>query len=422
MRRVFTNGGGRDFVANAFDQASRGAQGSMLAAPYFTDAGRVLDAAKGGRPVRLLVGLNVATSPFELERVHGVPGLAVRYLTSRFHAKIYIFDDVVLLGSSNLTDGGMTRNREAVVRLDGERDAEAVEEVKQLFRDLWESAAVLTAEKLALFKRSWSAAKRAQRDLDAEIEAAVGRAQPVNIAVQSRTRSRERIFLEELRRLVYEQYRPAFAEVEGVLVENGFRRPELARAGVANETNRFLNWLRLTRVTSDDAWRDAPRRSPEQRRTLLLEAGAEWRAAERSLVPDDYLDWLDRVDGAFGSTDRLAALDRDGITDGLTALHAFAEQLRFTKGGLANLPAAFWTANRDDVPRVRLSLAHLLHGDGDFAERLHDLLYAEEYKLALFGRFCSLELFGTVRPDLCPPMNGRMAKALRFIGFDVPGS
>ena len=106
------------------------------------------------------------------------------------------------------------------------------------------------------------------------------------IAVSSRVRSRERIFLEDLRRLVYEQYRPAFTEVEQILVEQGFRRPELAEAGVSNETNRFLNWLRLTRVTGDDAWRNAPLRSPEQRRAFILEAGGAWRDSVDSQVPE----------------------------------------------------------------------------------------------------------------------------------------
>lgn len=421
MRRVYTNAY-RDFVGSAFDRNVRSAQSVMLAAPYFTDSGRVLETLTGGRTVRLIVGLNSATSPFELEKLRGKSGLSVRYLTSRFHAKIFIFDDVAMLGSSNLTDGGMTSNREAVVCLDREEDGDTVEEVKQLFRDLWESAAVLTDEKLVAFKQAWIGVHRKYGDPDAEIEAAVGKNQPSNIAVDSRVSSRERIFLEELRRLVYEQYRPAFTEVEQVLIEQGFRRPELAEAGVSNETNRFLNWLRLTRITGDDAWRNAPLRSPEQRRAVILEAGEAWRDTVNSQVPEDYLDWLTRVYAAFGSAERIRELSADEIADGLTALHAFAEQLRFTKGGLANLPAAFWKANSDDVARVRRSLAHLLYGGGDFVERLHDLLYNSDYKLGLFGRFCSLELFGTVHPALCPPMNGRMAKALRYIGFDVPGA
>jgi hypothetical protein len=35
--------------------------------------------------------------------------------------------------------------------------------------------------------------------------------------------------------------------------------------------------------------------------------------------------------------------------------------------------------------------------------------------------FCALELYGTIKPQDCPPMNGRMAKALRYLGFDVRG-
>ncbi|WP_056484050.1 phospholipase D family protein [Sphingomonas sp. Leaf208] len=420
MRRVFTNAS-RNFVGSAFDNRVRNARNVLLAAPYFTDGARILAAVQAGRSVRLIVGLNSATSPFELEKLHHLPGLSIRFLTSRFHAKIFIFDDIAMVGSSNLTDGGMMSNREAVVCLDRAEDSDAIDEVKQLFRDLWESAAVLTDEKLAAFKSSWTMVRRKYGDADAEIEAAVGKNQPANISVDSRSPSRERIFLEDLRQLVYEQYRPAFSEVEGILVANHFRRPELAGAGLANETNRFLNWLRLTRVAGDDAWRDAPLRAPEQRRAIVIEAGQAWRDAEQSRVPDDYLDWLGRVDAAFGSAERIAGLSPEEIADGLTALHAFAEQLRFTKGGLSNLPTAFWTANGGDAARVRKTLAHLLYGDGDFIERLHDALYLPRYELGLFGRFCALELFGTVHPERCPPMNGRMAKALRFIGFDVPG-
>lgn len=393
----------------------------MLAAPYFTDSDRVLKAIGDGRTVRLIVGLNSATSPFALAKLQNIPGLMVRYLTSRFHAKIFIFDNYAMLGSSNLTDGGMVSNREAVVCLDQEEDRDTVDEIKQLFHDLWESAAVLTDEKLAAFKLSWEGVHRKYGDPDAEIEAAIGKHQPPNIDINSRTKSHEHIFHQDLYKLVYEQYRPAFNEVEKILVERELRRAELSGIGVSNETNRFLNWLRLTRITGDETWRNAPIRTPDQRRAIIIEAGEAWRDSADSQVPDDYLDWLARVNSAFGSAEHIQKLSANEITDGLTALHAFAEQLRFTKGGIANLPKAFWKANTNDVERVRRSLIHFLYGNGDFVERLHDMLYNRHYKLGLLGRFCSLELFGTVHPDICPPMNGRMAKALRYIGFNLPG-
>ena len=37
----------------------------------------------------------------------------------------------------------------------------------------------------------------------------------------------------------------------------------------------------------------------------------------------------------------------------------------------------------------------------------------------MFGYFCALELYGTIKPAECPPMNGRMATTLRFLGFGI---
>jgi len=56
------------------------------------------------------------------------------------------------------------------------------------------------------------------------------------------------------------------------------------------------------------------------------------------------------------------------------------------------------------------------------SRRLHDVLYDPQRKLGYFAKFCALELYGTIRPDDFPPVNGRIAKALRYLGFDVRGA
>ncbi|HLK15635.1 MAG TPA: phospholipase D family protein [Fimbriimonadaceae bacterium] len=418
MTRLYSNGVG-DFVLNPFNKLIQTSSQLSLAAPYFTMADPIVRAANGGKLVQLLVGLNAATSPQALAATHGLANLAVRYLTHRFHAKIYVFDTAALVGSSNLTDGGMLSNREATVQID---DLETLEEIRALFVELWDSALVLTTETLAAFRQAHSAIARAGPDPDTLIEQAVGKAAPPNIDVRSRTKTGEQIFLQELRRQVYEQYRPAFSEVNDLLVANAFRLPELSGVGEANETNRFLNWVRLTHAPGDDSWQGAPLRDQASRRTEILALGDEWSKAERSHVPDSYVDWLERVQRTFGTTEAIDRASKDELSHAFTSLHAFAEQLRFVKGGLAHLPAAFWEANGQDVAKVKHTLRHLVHGSGDFIVRLHDVLYDPKMKLRMFGRFSALELFGTLRPELCPPMNGRMAKALRFLGFDVRGS
>ena len=205
--RIFSNGPRKDFVANFFNKLISASSRLYLAAPYFTTADPILNAEKSGKSVQLLIGLNSVTSPDALKKVHEVPNLAVRYLTSRFHAKIYIFEDAALLGSSNLTDGGLYANREAVICLDQPEDRDTIEEVRSLFLELWEAGQVLTREKLDRFTSVRNATRRQGPDPDREIEKAVGKAEPPNINVASHEKSRERIFLEALRQEVYEQYR-----------------------------------------------------------------------------------------------------------------------------------------------------------------------------------------------------------------------
>jgi hypothetical protein len=124
----------------------------------------------------------------------------------------------------------------------------------------------------------------------------------------------------------------------------------------------------------------------------------------------------------FGTSDAIEAASAEQLTDGLLSIYAFNEQLRFVKGGKANLPNVFWSANNQDVAKAKRTLKYLIHGIGDFIQRLHDVLYDPAMKLAYFGMFCALELYGTIRPGDCPPLNGRTAKALRYLGFDVRGA
>ncbi len=422
MKKLYSNGPSKDFVVNPFCTMIRNSKRLHIAAPYVTKTDELVEAAKSGKAIDLLVGLNSSTSPEALNKVIGIPNLAIRYLTRRFHAKIFVFDAAAMVGSSNLTEGGMMVNREATLCLDQPEDFDTIEELRSLFLELWESGLVLTPLKLKEFGAAIKSIPKTGLDPDALIEAAVGRAEPININVDSKIKTSQRIFLEGLRQQVYEQYRPSFNEITDILQSQKLRRAELEGVGAANETNRFLNWVRLTYVSGDDAWQSAPLRSQQERKAEILRLGSEWVTTDHPRIPADYIDWLHKVQAVFGTEASILDASKEQLTNGLMCLHAFAEQLRFVKGGAVNLPGAFWSANNGKVEKVKEALNYLIYGQGDFIERLHDILYDPNKKLGFFGRFCALELYGTIKPVDCPPMNGRMAKALRYLGFDVRGA
>ena len=272
-------------MINPFTKLIYGSKRIYIAAPYVTKTDALLDAARAGTSVSLLAGLQDPPPDQQaLMSIHGHPNVAIRYLTRRFHAKVYIFDGAALVGSSNLTDGGLISNREATIWLDqAEESQDKIEELQSLFLELWDAAQVLTTEKLKTFTATHATVRRAGPDPDTVIEEAVGKAEPVNINVGSATKTPEPIFLEELRRVVYERFRPAFNEVTELLLANHFRRPELEEAGIANETNRFLNWVRLTYAPGDDSWRiraaavpgGAARRDPPSQRGMDHHQGTQ---------------------------------------------------------------------------------------------------------------------------------------------------
>jgi hypothetical protein len=355
MTAIYSNGSGPDLVRNPFDRLASQSGALWLAAPYFTGADGLLAAAQAGKPIKLLVGLNPVTSPEALEKLRRFTNVQIRYLTHRFHAKVYIFDGGVLLGSSNLTDGGLMANREANVLLDPTDDAERVQAARALFAELWDGARVLTEDTLKAFQVERERLARLP-DPDAEIERAVGRAEPPTINVNSRKVAKDRLFIETLRRLVYEQYRPAFDEVGTVLRDGGFRRPKLADIGLASETNRFLSWLRLTHVPGAE-YAAAPLRTEAERAVEIAAYGREWAETTNTRVPADYFAALERVRRIFGSAQSIATAEKADVTSGLMSLHAFSEQLRFVKGGAPNLPTKFWNTNGNNVAKVKATLA-----------------------------------------------------------------
>lgn len=417
--KLYTNGE-KSYVLNPFLQFAASAEELNLAAPYFCRNTEIFKAIEVGKKVNLLIELNPITDPVALRQIMGKPGINIRYFTARFHAKIYLFGEHALVGSANLTDAGLMQNREASIVINSGDDPDLMDELRIFFSELWDAAAVLTPQILEAFSTSRSRAAALARELKEEVLKGVPASEPRSIRVESRTDTTEKLFLQELRRTVYEQYQPAFEEVGKLLLENKLQRSEFGPYRTQTEVNRFLNWVRLQHG-GGNAWETIGRLTANERQRRVIGYGQEWRSTEDPRLDPYFFEWHEAVQRTFGTRDSISAADKDELMEGLRSLHAFSEQFRFTAGGADQLGPAFWQMNSDDVDKVRRTLIHLLYGPEEFIQRLHDVLYDQSFKIKKFGKFTALELFGTLNPEQCPPMNGRMAKALTFLGYDVGG-
>lgn len=73
----------------------------------------------------------------------------------------------------------------------------------------------------------------------------------------------------------------------------------------------------------------------------------------------------------------------------------------------------------NDLKQLQKVLTFLLHGQGNYTERMASCIFDEEYSLSQFGRAAIQELYGWVNQENIPNCNGRTVKALRYLGFDV---
>lgn len=422
LRDAYGNSAASGYTIDYFNLNAPGANQAFLASPFFStfDPIRILTAQ--GCRVRLLIRLCSITLPTVLRLAVADPLVTVRYYTDRsFHAKLYIIDDVAMVGSANLTGAGLMTNREVSVVLRKDRDP-AFDALPAMFNLFWDYADVLTGEICDRYEQAFKTIgkPREEEEFQAHLERLVPASTPPSAKVGSEIVSKQRSFLQGLRRKYDEQLIPAFREVASVFEDIGERRREFVSGDPEIELGRFLGWLRIAHAPRE-SWAETSLAEMPERRERIVRFLADWSAIEDTTAGDMFdankeVANIERLRGAFVSPQSIEKLEYDALFDALTGVHAFYDRLRFVSGGLAGLRVDF--AQRNSLGAIKETLTYLLHGSGTALERAYDCIYDEKRRLGGFGEACVMELLGWTNEDR-PPINGRTIKALRFLGFDV---
>ncbi|EEW24268.1 phospholipase D-like domain-containing protein [Rhodobacter ferrooxidans] len=429
LSELYANTGATGFTINFFMNAGPHPRSSYLAAPFFTTNDPIKALTDKGAEVRLIIRFSPITTPQALRLAFGNPRVKVRYFTdSKFHTKLYIIDDIALVGSANLTHDGLQANRELSVLLRQDRD-EAFNALRGLFDELWNDADVLNEEVLREYEKAFKSKGKPQDESAFEkfIHTFVKPAAPKSIVVGSEKKSKERTFIQEFRRKYDEILVPAHHEILEVAQQHGFGRPEYAGQDPQIEMGRFLGWLRLTQG-SGDGWRETSLLSdPKNRAKRIAEYVQIWQSTDNTVKGDMYhasaeIENIANIRTYLCDPNELAHLSFNDLFRYLAGCHAFFERLRFVSknigadlSGLERLRIDFQTKNTLDA--VVRTVRYLLSGTGDAIERAYDCVYGS-YKLYGFGEACVMELLGWGEPKR-PPFNNRSIRGIRLLGFDV---
>lgn len=422
IRDAYGNTRSSGYTIDFFSENAKGAREAYLASPFFTTIDPIRTLTENGCTVRLLVRLCSITPPKIVQQALADPNVTLRYYTSRdFHAKLYIIDDVAMVGSANLTIAGLMTNREVSVVLRKGRDP-AFDELPSMFNMFWDYADTMTPEICGQYEQAYKLIGNDKEadEFQAYLEQFVSAATPPSATVGSDRVSTRRSFIQGLRRKYDEQLVPAFHEVAEVFEALGQRRPEFGDADREIELGRFLGWLRIARAPADD-WKATALLEKAQRRQRIVGYLNEWNSTEDTAAGDMFqaeheVETIRQLRRAFASPETIDKLDYDELFDSLIGVHAFYDRLRFVSNGLTGLRVDF--AQRNTLTAIKHTLTYLLHGPGTSLERAYDCIYDEKRRLGGFGEACTMELLGWLDQNR-PPINGRTIKALRFLGFDV---
>ena len=410
---VFTNQTALKSVRKALHSYRNGISRLLVASAFFTDAEEILEIAKMGVQVNLIVRLGEGTSNEALRKILPKEKVHIRYYTSsKFHPKLYIFgNQMAMLGSANFTKSGLNSNSEVCITVDG--SGPDFFELASLFSEYWNNAAVLNADALAAYDRALAKRPAQEFNLEKEIENNLGAVIPISqIDVTKRTKSKENLFIEDYDRH-YQVFKSAYDEVEVIYKKYGKRKVSEDQLPLRIEIDQFLNYVRSLFI--GDEHLEAPIRPSAEFEVYIQSILEDWFNKDWTYL-DKIVDGYTRISKSFGSVDEINQMSKDQIFENLLICHAFHDSFRFYYGGLETLKASFLNDNEEG--KVRETLNYLLHGNGKFTTRMANCIYGS-YKLQHMGDSSVQELLGWVNHENVPICNGRTKKSLRYLGKEV---
>jgi hypothetical protein len=415
---LYANSSESDTVRSAFYVYTRKPSSVLLACPFFSYDSLIDELLTRKCDIRLIVKLGASTSPESLRRLERRTGIQIRYFTSpEFHSKLYIFgQQVALVGSANLTQAGMQSNREICVAVPVED--ERFDDLIRLFQSYWESADVLTPERLTKYVGLCSGIAGATREHELEkgILAQFGEVKPSGgIKVGEKGIAREKLYLEDYRR-TYQQFLDAYKEVEAFYASKNRRQLPEEIVPLRIEVDQFFSFTR-EKLGFGETYLDQPLRLGDERREFVSKTIDAW-FSEKWPYLDEYIPAnFALITRSLSSPQAIERATTDELYEALEVCHAFHDRYRFYKGGSGSKKEAFLEHNEEK--RLKKVLTYLLFGKGNYIDRMGACIFDPEYSLWHFGRSSIQELLGWVNREGIPICNGRTVKALRYLGFDV---
>ena len=415
MNKIFSNSNARkDHLRFVLDKLGRNTD-VFIAVAFFTDARQIETMIDNGCTVRLIVRLGFPTSASSLGRILHKQDVHVRYYTGKdFHPKLYIFDSkAAFVGSSNLTDSGLTTNQELNISIDSEDPV--FEELKEIFDEYWQEALPLDDHKLRTYEaiiREYQL-EQAEKQADRAIIDQIGKVVFPNISRGGGHKKTQSTLLSEAMLRRYQIFLSQFAHLRETYEAIGRRKVTDDALPLRIEIDQFLYWIRVQKNYGDDH-EQAPTRSGKELHDFLIEQIEEFLAEDFEVVQEVTEERYPMIKAKCNSEATIAAWSESDIAELVQYIHAFAARARYL-GGEQSAHVAFLEEN--GIGRIRDTIQYLLYGRDPYTKRIARCIHDPDLRLRHFGESCVTELYGWVNNEDVPICNGTTLTAMQWLGY-----
>lgn len=382
-------------LADIEQQATR----VVAATAFFSSDEVVAKWLNAGRTVQLLVSLRPPTNYYSLKRLQTMDGIETRFLGKQFHSKFMIFfkGDVPfrsVIGSSNLTHGGLVANIETNVISD---DPVFCRNMVEHFLPLWNKSYSLEPYDLERYKLVFDDfQKNTNEEVQNSFEKAV-------INDRNIARPKNDHVIQEA--AAYLKFWRIVNQVKDIV--NDLSVAEHPNIPVYLVIDHFWHWVKVIWGKENSAL-SAP--DGETIRRMFSQYCLWDKSNERHL--ENMYRRSEDIFKKLLSREHIMLLTPDEAKTVYSSLH-FGESrsTRFSSH------EAF--VKKNAIEKIRFSLNYLLYSTDDVTVKIHNMAKNESYRLDEVGLSGIQEILGWVYTEKYPIRNGKADAAIEMLGFRV---
>ena len=413
---VFDNRTGKTSLLNAFTVQMNKPKHLFFASPYFTNSEIVQKGLDNGSQIKLIVCLNEITSPIALKSLIRHVNIQIRYFTSKFHSKLYIFgNDYALCGSANLTDNGLSSNQEICIGVE-HKEEEVLSNLLSLFQHYWDAAEPFGESDLDKFTNLKNiSGPSGKNTFEKKIIEEFGKIEADGVEVGKKKKTPEKIYLHEYKKS-YQEFLNAFGTIKKTYIKDGRRKVTETELPLRLEIDQFFNYMRETHAGGKSCF-DQPLLVGSNLDDNILSYIDLWHNTEWPFLFNNTIPGYQKICEALDEKSKIMSRNADEIFEALLSCYSFHDRLRYYEGGTKGHKKAFLRDN--ELDKLQKTISYLLFSTNHPIDRMADCIYNPEYKLSGLGNSGVQELMGWVNAEDIPIYNSRTSKVLRYLGFNI---